>query len=97
MTIEIYDDNPERLKRKIAQFYHIRAKRGERLMIPGKDDYIFLKIGFERDATTSLPTILNRIAQSYWDDRIFFKYDGLPEELIADRTKALKSRRLKHG
>lgn len=88
MTIEIYDDKPERLKRKIAQFYHIRAKRGERLMIPGKDDCIFLKIGFERDATTSLPELFNRISRAYWTDRVTFKYKGLKAELVADLWRA---------
>jgi hypothetical protein len=90
MLIEIYDEQPEKLKKKVAQFYHMKAEKGSRLMIPAKGDCIFLKFNFERDKKNALPVLLDKIAKTYWDDRVRFQYEGLPEELIADRRKALK-------
>lgn len=88
MTIEIYDDKPERLKRKIAQCYHIKAEKGSRLMIPGKNDFVFIQIWFKRGRTTSLTEIFDLIAKEYWRDRVTFKYKGLKEELIKDLWRA---------
>jgi hypothetical protein len=97
MLIRITDHDPEKLKRKIAQFYHMgKPKKNEiRLAIPGRGDYIFLKIEFERDKNTSLPALFDMIAREYWKDRVRFKYEDLPAELLADRWKALQSGKAK--
>lgn len=84
MTIELYDSHPERLKKKIAQCYRITAQKGSRLMIPGKNDCIFIQIWYRRDMATPLTEIFNRIAKAYWTDRVTFKYKGLKEDLIKD-------------
>ena len=89
MTIEIYDDKPERLKCKIAQCYKIQVKKEQRLMIPAKDDYIFINIIFKRDTHTSLSDLLTHIARTYWNDRMGYKYEELEGDIIADRWKAL--------
>lgn len=83
MIIELYDINPEKLKRKVAQAYNVTPKRGERLMIPGKDDCIFISFYYGTSKAT-LRDVFNRIAQEYWKDRVTFKYKGLKEELIKD-------------
>ena len=88
MLIEIFDEQPEKLKKKVAQFYHMKAGKGSRLMIPAKGDCIFLKFNFERDKKNALPELFDKIAKAYWTDRVSFRYDGLPEELVADLWKA---------
>lgn len=95
MTIDIYDEKPQVLKKKLAQFYNVKIKKDQRLMIPGRDDVIFVNVYYERDKHASLIRILNDIARYYWKDRIKFKYEGLSEELIADRWKALSKARQK--
>lgn len=95
MTIDIYDEKPQVLKKKLAQFYNVKIKKDQRLMIPGRDDVIFVNVYYERDKHASLIRILNDIARYYWSDRIKFKYEGLSEELIADRWKALSKARQK--
>ena len=59
-------------------------------MIPGKDDVIFINIEFEDEQHTSLPELFNYISRLYWKDRLEFYYKGLPQDLIADRRKALE-------
>ncbi|MEE1356320.1 MAG: hypothetical protein UHG68_02015 [Clostridia bacterium] len=88
MTIRLYDQNPKSLKKTIARLYGLNPKRGEMLRIPAIDDVIFIHIDFERDARNNIPTVCNYISQTYWQDRLELKYDGLEEDLLSDLWRA---------
>ena len=70
MVFDIYDEKPEKLKRKLAQFYHIRLKRGQVLAIPARDDAIVINVEYEQDAENNIPDICNDISRMYWIDRV---------------------------
>lgn len=91
MTIRLYDQHPKSLKKTIARLYGLNPKRGEMLRIPAIDDVIFIHIDFERDATNNIPIVCDYISKMYWKDRLELHYKGLPQELIADRRRALES------
>ena len=95
MVFDIYDEKPEKLKRKLAQFYHIRLKRGQVLAIPARDDAIIINVEYEQDAENNIPDICNDISRMYWIDRVEARYHGRPEKLISDRWIAIESRKKK--
>lgn len=93
MTIEVDSNNPRQMKRNIAKAFGVSAK-GERLMIEGIRETIFVDVYYSEEEKT-LQEVLNQIAREYFKRRMEEYYIIRDDMIIAKEMDDIYGERIR--